>query len=152
MSERETRFRYRLDPLARLRAAQAESARAAAARAAAEVEACASECAAAAQRVQSTSQGMREGARRGETIRLEELLRLRAYLQRVLEEQAARERELEEARRTQACLLETLQALRREEEALGRHRTRLEGEFVGRQQRAAANRADERWLTRRRGV
>jgi flagellar biosynthesis chaperone FliJ len=150
MSGRAQRFEYRLEPLARLRAAQGDTARAAAAQARATVEARRKDCDEAEQRIGEAQQAMREAARQGAPIRPEEQLRLRAYLQRLVAERAARRRELETAEQAQARVLESLRALRQQARTLELHRGRQRGEFEQRRERTSAAQADERWLGARR--
>lgn len=149
MSEREPRFKYRLDPLARLRAAQRDAARAEAARATRELELHMQEGDAIAQRMQAAQDAVRESSRRGAAIRPDEQLRMREYLHRQRDQQAAKAHEVEHARLEQARALAALQGAHQTSKALNLHRERMRGQFEQHRKRAAANAADDRWLARR---
>ena len=149
MSEREPRFRYRLEPLAKLRAAERDALVVEAARAAREVERRSSEHERIGRRVERAEWALRTLNRGGAEIRVDEQLRLRGYLRLQRDERERAGHELAGALREQNRVLAALQDKQRDAKALETHRERKLRRFDEERARASAKAADERWLQRR---
>lgn len=150
MSERERPFHYRLEPLARLRAAERDALKAELERAAGEVDRKARERDRVARGIERAEEDLRALRHGGAHLSVDAQLRVQRYLQQQRELKAARQRELDEAARVVEVKLGELQLKLQDTKALENHRERQRRQFDEVQLRGALNTADERWLGRKR--
>ena len=146
MSEREPRFKYRLDPLARLRAGVRDALKAEAAQAAREVELRAMEMERLGRELERVEGELRALRSRGGELAVDAELRAQGYLAAHRERLLGKRRELEAARGKADEARSRLQLKQRDARALERHRDRQRREYDIVRGRSATRAADEQWL------
>ena len=147
---KERSFKYRLESLVKLRAAERDALKTDMARAAERVEKKARECADIAREVELAESELRTLNRSGAELSLDGQLRLQLYLKQRREKRAAKQRELDEVSRAMELVLAQLQLKVQDTKALESHRDRKRRQFDEGQARASLHAADEQWMRRRR--
>jgi hypothetical protein len=150
MSERERKFRYRLESVIKLRAAERDALKGDLERANAAVESKARECDALREAIELAESELRALYRSGAELPLDGQLRLQAYLKQQRELRRARQRELEEASRAMMRVLSELELKVQDTKALESHRARKRRQFDEQQMRVIMNAADEQEMRRKR--
>jgi hypothetical protein len=146
MSEGERKFRYRLEALIRLRAAERDALKTALERAAEEVERRSRACEAVARAIELAESELRALYRDGADLPLDGQLRLQLYLKQQRAIRTAKQREVDEASRAMHLALSELELKLQDTKALESHRERKRQQFDEIQARAAMHTADEQWL------
>jgi flagellar biosynthesis chaperone FliJ len=149
MSERSRAFAYRLEALIRLRGAERDAAKASRAQAALEVEKRSRECDDIRQAIQQAEWGLRALLRSGESIAVDEQMRLQAYLQEERGRHKAKRHELDEAMQSMSRLSAELAARQRAAKALELHKERKRRQFDESELRSSLNATDDLWLAQR---
>jgi flagellar export protein FliJ len=150
MSEREARFKYRLEPLISLRSAERDALQEEMRRAAGEVERRTHECEDLSREIASAEGALRNALRSGASIAIDEQMRLQSYLDGRRRAREAKQRELEAASLEMHRVLDRLTAKQRDAKALEKHRDRKRRQFDLEQSRLALKAADDQWLRRKR--
>src|SRR5262245_12300714 len=149
MSDRERRFRYRLDPLIRLRSAERDALKGDVRRAAEEVDRRTSEVERVSREVSEAEGELRAALRSGAAIAVDEQMRLQAYLKQRRAQRVAKQRELDQATLAMSRVLEELISKQRDAKTLEKHRDRQQRQFEQTESRVALNAADDQWLRKR---
>lgn len=150
MSDGGRKFRYRLEPLVKLRSAERDALKAELERAADEVDRKAAECDLLARAIDRAEGELRALCRGGAELPLDAHQRLQLYLRRQRELRGAKQRELDAAALVVERKLSELQLKLQDTKALESHRERKRRQFDDTQLRALMSAADERWLARKR--
>jgi len=149
MADREPRFKYRLDPLMRLRATERDVLKAEAAQAAREVEAKARELAEIGRSIERAQVELRALYERGSDIPVDAQLRVQSYLSLQREGEARKRRELETAAQKESGVRSKLQLKQRDAKALERHKDKQRRQFEAVLGRSQIKSADDQWLLMR---
>jgi hypothetical protein len=147
MSERSRKFAYRLEALIRLRGAERDALKASRTQAAREVEKRSRECDDIGHAIQQAEWALRALLRSGESIAVDEQLRLQAYLQEERRRHKAKRKDLDEAVLTMSRVSAELAARQRDAKALELHKERKRRQFDESELRASLNAADDVWLS-----
>jgi len=151
MTEREIKFKYRLDALIKLRAAERDVLKIDVERAFGEVERKTRERDSIARSIRLAEEELRSLCRSGAELQLENQLRLQLYLRQQWEMRSAKQSELDEAARVASLVVAQLDLKLKDTKALESHRERKRRQFDGEQLRVAMNVADEQWSRCKRG-
>jgi flagellar export protein FliJ len=149
MSEREQRFKYRLDPLIRLRANERDVLRAEALQAAKEVQQRTRELEDIGRTIEHTEGALRGLVASGSEISVDAQLRMQSYLSQQRESQARKRRELTSAEQKETGVLSRLQVKQRDAKALELHKDKQRREFETVRGRSMIKSADDQWLLMR---
>ena len=149
MNDHERRFRYRLDSLIRLRAAERDALSGELASARRELENRTRECDEISHAIDLAEGLLRALRRDGARMSVDEELRVQSYLGLRRREREAKQRGRDEALRAVETALAELQAKQRDAMALEAHRDRQRRRFDEQQARVALNSADDQWLRRK---
>ena len=149
MTEREQRFKYRLDPLMRLRANERDVLRAEALEAAKEVQQRARELEEIGRTIERTEGALRALVASGSEIPVDAQLRMQSYLSQQRESHARKRHELASAERKETGVLSRLQVKQRDARALELHKDKQRREFETVRGRSMIKSADDQWLLMR---
>jgi len=146
----ERKFRYRLESVIKLRAAERDVLKGDLERANDAVERKARECDALKATIEGAERELRALYASGAELRLDGQLRLQAYLKQQRELRRARQTELEEASRAMMRVLSELELKVQDTKALENHRARKRRQFDEQEMRIIMNAADEQEMRRKR--
>ena len=146
----ERKFRYRLESVIKLRAAERDALKGDLERANDAVERKARECDALKATIEGAERELRALYASGAELRLDGQLRLQAYLKQQRELRRARQTELEEASRAMMRVLSELELKVQDTKALENHRARKRRQFDEQEMRIVMNAADEQEMRRKR--
>jgi hypothetical protein len=149
MSDREQPFKYRLDPLMRLRASERDVLRAEALQAAQEVQQRTRELEEIARTIRRTEVVLRALVTDGSEIAVDAQLRVQRYLSLQREGEARKRRELQAAEQKESGVLSKLQLKQRDTKALELHKDKQLRQFEILRGRSTIKAADDRWLLQR---
>jgi hypothetical protein len=149
MSDREPRFKYRLDPLMRLRASERDVLRTEALQAAQEVQQRSRELEEIGRTIERTELAQRSLVADGSEIAVDAQLRTQSYLRLQREAQARKRRELETAERKESDVLSKLLLKQRDAKALELHKDKQRRQFETVLGRSMIKSADDQWLLMR---
>jgi len=149
MSDRELRFKYRLDPLMRLRASERDVLKAEAAEAAQEVSQRTRELEEIRRTIEGTEAALRALAADGSEISVDERLRMQSYLSLQREGEKRKRRELESAEQKESGVRAKLQLKQRDAKALELHKDKQLRQFEAVRGRSMIKSADDQWLLMR---
>jgi len=148
MSDREPPFKYRLDPLMRLRASERDALRAEALQAAQEVQQRTRELQDIGRTIERGESALRALVTDGSEIAVDAQLRIQRYLALQREGEVRKRRELESAEQKESGLLSKLLLKQRDAKALELHKDKQRRQFEVERGRASVKSADEQWLLR----
>jgi hypothetical protein len=151
MTERQIKFKYRLETLIRLRSAERDALKTEVERALSEVQMKTSERESITRSIRLAEEELRSRCCSGVELDLENQRRVQLYLRQQWEKQRTKQLEVQEAARAASSLVSQLDLKLKDAKALENHRERKRRQFDGERLRVAMNAADEQWAHRRRG-
>jgi flagellar export protein FliJ len=148
MTDREPRFKYRLDPLMRLRASERDVLRTEALQAAQEVKQRSRELDEIGRTISHAEDALRALVTGGAEIAVDAQLRMQGYLNQQREGQAHKRRELELAERKESGVRSKLLDKQRDAKALELHKDKQRRQFDAVRGQSLIKSADDEWLIR----